>query len=118
MNDLWTQIESAFADNGVNPAINFGSGATTGQLRELESITSLRLDEDFHKFYTIHDGQRSSLSGAVFGLELLSTAKIIENWRNWETLTEENVALADSMSSQPPGHVQCLLCPLQWNGVE
>jgi len=54
--------------------------------------------------------------GVIFGIELLSIERIIENWRNWESVSEDglNEEFAESMSSNPLEYIKPHYVNLRW----
>jgi cell wall assembly regulator SMI1 len=116
LSNCWSAIERAFAARGVAPSDLFQQPATDDDFLRLTSVTSLMLPADAEAFYRIHNGQRLGMPGVLFGLELLSIDRMIENWGNWESVSKDglNENLADSMSSNPPGYIKPLYVNLQW----
>lgn len=116
MNERWNLIENAFSSRGIAPAELFQPPATSEQFEQLSSVTSLTLPAEAESFYRIHNGQQLGVLGVLFGIELLSIPRIIENWRNWEAVADDglNEDLADSMSSDPPDYIKPLYVNLRW----
>lgn len=116
MKERWDAIERAFVSHGIPPAKLFQPPATDEQVRQLTAATSLTLPADAESFYRIHNGQQLDVAGILFGIELLSIQRIIENWRNWEAVASDdlNEDLAGSMSSNPPGYIRPLYVNLRW----
>jgi cell wall assembly regulator SMI1 len=115
-NKRWNSIEQAFTSRGCAPSDLFEPPATDDDIKRLQSVTSLSLPPEAEAFYRVHNGQRLGIRGVLFGIELLSIDRIIENWRNWESVSGDglNEDLADSMSSKPPDYIKPLYSNLQW----
>ncbi|MEW4453012.1 SMI1/KNR4 family protein [Bremerella sp. JC817] len=116
MDDRWKLIEQAFSAKGLQPSDLFAPPATDDELGLLASTTGLPIPAEVESFFRIHNGQRPAGPGVLFGIELLSTSRVIENWQTWKSVVDDglNEDLADSMSSQPPGVIKPLYVNLKW----
>ena len=116
MNERWNTIEQAFSSKGLSSSELFAPPATDDDLSQLSSVTGLALPDEVEAFYRLHNGQRPGIPGVLFGIELLSLDRVVENWRNWESVAEDglNEDLADSMSSNPSGFIKPLYVNLRW----
>ncbi len=116
MKERWRKIESIFKNQGVDFGKYLAPGATEDELITVEKATGLLLPEDVKSFYKVHNAQNIDVYGILFGLELLSTNRIIENWNNWMNIEGDglNEELADSMSSKPEGYIRPLYVNTKW----
>lgn len=116
MQTRWESIERSFAARGFSPPDRFQPPVGDEPWNRLQSTTGLDLPAEVEAFYRIHNGQRTGIPGVIFGIELLSAERMIENWQSWQEVANDglNEDLADSMSSDPPEAIKPLYLNLRW----
>jgi len=81
---------------------NLNPGATKADFAVLETAIDKRLPLAFKNFYKIHNGQREGSNGLVDAEELLSTGRMLGEWRTWKELLDEDI-FDDGRAEPDPG---------------
>ncbi len=81
----WMEIDAPQLIESLNP------GATKSDFITLETAIGKRLPTPFKNFYKIHNGQREGSDGLVDAEEMLSTARMLGEWRTWKELLDEGI---------------------------
>lgn len=92
MEDLWHRIERWLRANAPDVLNTLRNGANEETIQKAESALGLVLPQSVKDFYSVHDGQQVDETGAVYGMvdgwELLSLARVVDQWSIWKDLTE------------------------------
>jgi cell wall assembly regulator SMI1 len=103
----WQRFEKWLAKNLPEAVVTLNPPATKKKLTALEKAIGASLPDDFRESYLIHNGQDDSkyIAGIIYGLELLPTDGIINNWKGWADL-ESMPELDEDTKSIPAKFVQ------------
>jgi cell wall assembly regulator SMI1 len=91
--------------------IKLGLGAGEQNLADFEAATGLTLPKELRAFWQCHNGEKPSEAGLAAGFCLMSVEEAQQEIAGW-AIVRENLGdgLADldqSMTSHPPGAIQC-----------
>lgn len=86
MATLWQRVEAVLKSKHPERYEALGTGATDPELGKLERTLGVVLPEDFKASLRLHNGSGNDL---LRGWELLSTARIAEEWKVWKDLYDE-----------------------------
>lgn len=98
MQAIWEPIEAWLAVHAADLLDTLRPGATAAEIEEAENFLGVSLPEDVKTSYRIHDGQWAAEDKADlqqwkdYGLynmhQLLSLARMKNNWRVWQDVNE------------------------------
>jgi cell wall assembly regulator SMI1 len=90
MIERWNEIEQKLKQ--IAPAIfsSLNAGVSDSEVQVLEKTTGTILPADFINFYKIHNGQSRESAGLMYGEELLSVERMLEEWTIWKDLLDSN----------------------------
>ena len=90
MQKQWQWFENWLAKNAPEVVADLNDGCSPEQLIEVEKELSLQLPQSFKDFYLIHNGQKDEgYFGLFYGVSLLPLEKIVEEWRSWSEIIDE-----------------------------
>jgi cell wall assembly regulator SMI1 len=91
MQELWTRFENWLQTNAPHLVNGLNLGASEQELTDLSILIGAELPADFLAFYRIHNGQNQDAGGLLDGEELLSVARMQEEWAVWDGLLKKGV---------------------------
>ena len=94
--ERWIEKNAHPIKNAMNP------GVDTVRLDALEKTLQCHLPQAVRGFYLQSDGQKDHLGGVFEGEELLSTDRILSEWKAWRTVMEDS-SMKDLRSSPDAG---------------
>lgn len=86
MQDLWNRLTQWLQVNAPQLLGELNPGASDAELANLSATIGAELPVDFLAFYCIHNGQRRDAATLFAGEELLSVARMLEEWNVWHGL--------------------------------
>jgi cell wall assembly regulator SMI1 len=86
MQELWKRLENWLQANAPQLLADLNPPAPAAELQQLSALIGAELPADFLAFYRIHDGQKSNAGGLLNAEELLSVARMIDEWTIWNDL--------------------------------
>ena len=101
MQELWARFERWLQLNAPQSLNNLNPGASETELVELAELIGAELPADFQAFYRIHNGQDVNGSGLFAGEELLSVARMRDEWTVWNGLLKEGIFEEGAPTSDP-----------------
>ncbi|KAI9728772.1 MAG: Cell wall assembly regulator [Chrysothrix sp. TS-e1954] len=98
----WKRIDRWTEDNYEELWDNVSPGCTQNDINELEHELDCTLPMEVRESLQVHDGQERGgrPTGIIFGCMLLDCEEIVQEWRNWRTVTES--FLADQVTTPSP----------------
>jgi cell wall assembly regulator SMI1 len=88
MRDAWNRIETWLRQHAPAVLRGLRPGADESALRALERELGVLLPADLRASLAIHDGEADEAVHAFCAVELLSTARIGDEWRAWKDLLD------------------------------
>lgn len=102
MKKRWKRIKTWMRVNAPQLLESLNPGATKADFIALETAVGKKLPAAFKNFYTIHNGQQEGSDGLVDTDELLSTVRMLQEWRTWKELIDAGTF--NDMTGEPdPG---------------
>lgn len=102
MQTIWARIDTWLMANAPGVFKALQPGASDDQIEAFEKVLGVRLPDDVKASFRIHNGQLDYEYGLIDGRELLSLARIQDEWLVWKDLLESN--MFEDMESEPePG---------------
>ncbi|KAL2823981.1 hypothetical protein BDW59DRAFT_89481 [Aspergillus cavernicola] len=100
----WRKIERWMENNYEELYDNLCEGCTQNDINELEHELDCSLPLEVRESLMNHDGQeRPGLpTGVIFGCMLLDCEEIVQEWKNWRTVSEEFLASPAAMNPPLP----------------
>lgn len=86
MRELWQRVEKWISDNELQEFVVLNQGASEAEIAEAEKLFGAAFPPDVRESYLIHDGQDSASAGLIDGRELLSLARMRDEWTVWKQL--------------------------------
>lgn len=108
MEDLWQRFTAWLRQHAPGLLTELNEGASEAELQQLTDIIGV-VPPDVMAFYRIHNGQRSNASGLFEGEELLSTGRMLAEWKIWNDLLTDGTF--EGNTSEPAAGVR----PAWWN---
>lgn len=102
MKNIWNRLTPWLEVNAKHLLGELNKGATSADFAKLEQTIGAKLPSDFKDFYQVHNGQQEGYDGLIDGEELLSTGRIIDEWKVWKGLYDGG-DFKDSCSSPDRG---------------
>lgn len=93
---FWMQIHAPHLIEFIN------TGTGTGDFVALETAIGKPLPRTFKKFYKTHNGQREGSDGFIDAEEMLSTQRMLGEWKTWKELIDDGT-FKDIYSDPDPG---------------
>lgn len=100
MQTIWAKIETWLEENAPSVLRTLQLGAKEEEIQRVEAALGVELPEDVKASYRIHDGQLGF--GLFEGQEFLSLARMLDEWKVWQSLLEGN-DFAGLTSDPEPG---------------
>jgi cell wall assembly regulator SMI1 len=92
MQEIWAQIDNWLGVNAPEILDLLQPGASDDEISELENFLSVQLPEDVKSSYRIHNGQSEYKCGLIVNdWELLSLARIVDEWTVWKELLDDGI---------------------------
>lgn len=88
MREIWNSIESKLREIAPDFLDNLNVGITDNEVEHLEKLINAKLPTDFIDFYKTHNGQKYDSAGLIECEELLSSERIIDEWKAWKSLLD------------------------------
>lgn len=119
MKELWKQLEQYLKEYQPEVLKTLAPPATDEDILNLEKELNIILPKDFSEFLKIHNGQRNDAIAFFAGLELLSTDRILAEWKVWKELLDAGDF--DDLIAQPQNGIKSswwnpLWIPFTYNG--
>jgi cell wall assembly regulator SMI1 len=86
MQEVWKRFENWLQANAPQLLKDLNPPAAEAELQQLATLLGTELPADFLAFYRIHDGQQSNAGGLFNAEELLSVARMKDEWTIWNDL--------------------------------
>src|SRR5687768_13251584 len=88
MVEVWARIEKWLEANAREVAAGLNPPASDEEIAKTEQFLGEALPEDARASFRCHDGQSSDSPGMLDGWELLSLARIRDEWQVWKQLLD------------------------------
>ncbi|HEL4260155.1 TPA: SMI1/KNR4 family protein [Stenotrophomonas maltophilia] len=111
---IWASIKASLFEKGCLNEVELRSGASEGELVELEAQLGVPLPDLLRHLLKIHDGQDGA--GFLFGSQMLSATEILRKWQGWREIEADgmNEHCAEFMASSPGGVVKPMYTNARW----
>ncbi len=103
MQDIWTRIEVWLAGNAPAILHDLHSGATDQDILDTEAALGVAFPDDVRASFRLHNGQAADGVGFIDGWELLSLARVRDEWSVWKDLLDSGDF--DDAHSEPEGPI-------------
>ncbi|TXK74614.1 SMI1/KNR4 family protein [Paenibacillus sp. N3.4] len=116
---LWDRMENWLKVHAPDVLVDLNQGASELEISGLETAVGYELPSDLKESLRIHNGQSGDSQWLIAGWELLSTARILEEWNVWKGLYDkESFKEWDVKSQEGVANVwwQPAWIPLTYNG--
>lgn len=87
--DLWNRFDIWLTKYSPHIKSELNIPASEESIKILEETIDANLPEDYVKFLSIHNGQNRNSEGLIDTEELLSTERIVEEWKIWKELLDK-----------------------------
>ncbi|MCK7597758.1 SMI1/KNR4 family protein [Microbulbifer sp. CAU 1566] len=88
MKELWDKYEKWLSANFESGFRDLNPPITDEELENLQSTLDVQLAQDFIDFLKVHNGQAGNAGGIIDATELLSSTRILDEWRCWKDLLD------------------------------
>lgn len=88
MKEEWERFKGWLGKNFQEGLDDLNEPVSDEKISDLESKLSISLPEDFKEFLKIHNGQAGDAGWLIDGQELLSTERILDEWKVWKGLLD------------------------------
>lgn len=95
METIWNRLKKWMQQYAPHLLKELNQGATDQQLDDLEIAIQQKLPASFRSFYKIHNGQDDYGKFILNSQELLSTHRILHEWKIWKKLIEQDTFVID-----------------------
>ncbi len=99
MNQTFDRFREWLAANYEEGLHSLNPPATDQELEELQATLGYPLPPDLVNFLQVHNGQKSESGWLIDGQELLSSHRIIDEWKVWQGLLDSGDF--DGITSEP-----------------
>lgn len=86
MRRLWERIENWYKTNAPELLDVLNSGASEQEIALAEQKLGVSFPDDFRESLKIHNGQDPDAPRFLYGYELLSLSRIVDEWNIWREL--------------------------------
>lgn len=100
METIWDRMKAWMQQHAPHLLKELNKGATEQQLDDLEEAIQQKLPASFRAFYKIHNGQDDYGKFILNSQELLSTHRILHEWKIWKTLIDQNTFVTDGSAKK------------------
>lgn len=100
MEEILERIENWLRNNAPQVLKTLQSGASKGQISELEEFLAVKFPDDVKSLYLIYNGQSSFDCGLLDDLEFLSLERIKDEWSVWKELLDDGIFQDDDGQDQ------------------
>ncbi|WP_165452349.1 SMI1/KNR4 family protein [Paenibacillus thalictri] len=89
MKVLWDRMENWLKVHAPDVLADLNEGASEPEISGLEDVIGFALPDDIKESLRIHNGQSGDAQWLIAGWELLSTERILEEWKVWKELSDK-----------------------------
>lgn len=89
MKDTWDMLLEIFEKKYPKIIETLNDGATESDFLNLENVVGQELPQEFKEFYSVHNGQVQTHLSLFDGDFLLSTDRIVVEWKAWNNVLRE-----------------------------